>query len=204
MKFIITILIYSTFSLTSLLAQHDIKMEQETIDLLITDSIWTKETFTFPIRFAKNINYKGFEEAQFPKGWSSKESSNFWSYVFVWNIEGNQINSEKELEADLKSYFDGLMGSQNTLTQCSRNENSIKNTSYIGKVNFFDNLRTKQDVVLNVKIEKQYCKKTNKSLIVFRFSPKEFSHKVWNTLEEITLLANACDLNINNHYYNNH
>ena len=193
MKFIISILICITFFSTSLLAQNEIISEQESIDLLITDSLWTKEIFTFPIRFAKEINYKGFEEAQFPKGWSSKKSPNFWSYVFVWSIEGDQINSVEDLEADLKTYFDGLMGLPNTITQFAKKESSTMITSYVGKVSFFDNLRTKEDIVLNAIVEKQYCKKINKSLIVFRFSPKKFNQNTWNMLEEITLYANACN-----------
>ncbi|MFK5982519.1 MAG: hypothetical protein QM499_06370 [Flavobacteriaceae bacterium] len=193
MKFIISILIYSAFLSTSLLAQHDKETEKTTIDLLVTDSIWGKETFPFPIRFAKEINYKGIEEAQFPKGWSSKESPNFWSYVFVWDVEGNRVNSVKELEADLKIYFDGLMGLPNTITQFTENEPSKNKTNYVGKVSFFDNLRTKEDISLNVRVQKQYCKENNKSIIVFRFSPKDFNHEVWNTIEKVTLRTNACD-----------
>ena len=196
MKIIIITFLYITCFSISLIAQNEIKAEQVKIDLLVTDSIWGKELFTFPISFAPDIPYIGIEEAQFPKGWSQKESPNFWSYVFVWDIEGNQVNSEKELEADLKTYFDGLMNSQNTITQISEKESTNNKSSYDGKVNFFDNLRTKENVSLNVRVEKQYCKKTNKSIIVFRFSPKEFNHQVWNTLEEVILRANACDLDI--------
>ncbi len=191
----ITFLYIACFSI-SLIAQNELKPEQVKLDLLVTDSIWSKELFTFPISFAPDIPYIGIEEAQFPKGWSQKESPNFWSYVFVWDIEGNQVNSEKELEADLKIYFDGLMNSQNTMTQISRKESAINKSYYEGKVSFFDNLRTKENLSLNLRVEKQYCKKTNKSIIVFRFSPKEFNHKVWNTLEEVILRANACDLDI--------
>ena len=197
MKFIISILIYSTFFSTSLLAQHDKETEKATIDLLVTDSIWKKEIFTFPIRFAKEIDYKGIEEAHFPKGWSSKESPNFWSYVFVWDVEGNKVNSVKEIEADLKTYFDGLMGLPNTITQFAKNESTTNKISYVGKVSFFDNLRTKEDISLNVRVQKQNCKENNKSIIVFRFSPKGFNHEVWNTIEKVTLSPNACNLEIN-------
>jgi len=198
MKLFSILFIYITCFSISLVAQNESEPEQNTLDLLVTDSIWGKEVFIFPIRFAPGIKYEGIEEAQFPKGWSKKESPNFWSYVFVWDIEGNKVNSKKELEADLKTYFDGLMNSQNTMAQFSRIENSNSKTSYVGKVSFFDNLKTKEDIILNVRVEKKYCKKTNKSMVVFRFSPKEFNHKVWNTIDKVTLQANACDLHINN------
>ncbi len=195
MKIIIITFLYITCFSISLVAQNESKAAQDTLDLLVTDSIWGKEIFTFPIRFAQDINYKGIEEAQFPEGWSKKESPNFWSYVFVWDIEGDKVNSVKKLEADLKTYFDGLMNSSNTITQFSRKESFSNISSYVGKVSFFDNLRTKEIISLNVHVEKQYCKKTDKSIIVFRFSPKEFNHKVWNTLEKVILRANACELN---------
>ncbi|MCK5638529.1 MAG: hypothetical protein KAH67_07440 [Flavobacteriaceae bacterium] len=193
MKIIIITFIYIISFSISLVAQNELKNEQVKFNLLVTDSIWSKEVFTFPIKFAQEINYKGVEEAQFPKGWSQKDSPNFWSYVFVWDVEGNQVNSEKELEMDLKTYFDGLMNSKNTITQFHKMESSIDLIKYSGIISFFDNLRTKENISLNVLVEKKYCKKTNKSLIIFRFSPKEFNHKVWSTLEMVVLRANICN-----------
>ena len=190
---IITFICITSFSI-SLDAQNELKTEQVKLDLLVTDSIWSKEVFTFPIRFAQEINYKGIEEAQFPKGWSQKDSPNYWSYVFVWDVEGNQVNSEKELEADLKTYFDGLMNSKNTTSQFFKMESSIDLIKYTGKVSFFDNLRTKENISLNVLVEKQYCKQKGKSIIVFRFSPKDFNNDVWNTLEKVVLRVNICNL----------
>ena len=192
MKIIInTFICIICFSIT-LEAQNELELEEDTLDLLVTDSIWGKEIFKFPIRFAQELKYKGIEEAQFPKGWSQKDSPNFWSYVFVWDIEGNCVNSEKELEADLKTYFDGLMNSQNATAQFVEKESSTNSKRYVGKVSFFDNLRTKEDITLNVRVEKQYCKQKDTSIIVFRFSPKEFNHKVWNTLEKVVLRTNVC------------
>jgi len=194
MKRIVLLLIYIvSFSIT-LTAQNELEPKQEKLDLLVTDSIWTKEIFHFPIRFAPALNYKGIEEAQFPVGWSKKESPNFWSYIFVWDIEGNSVISEKELEADLKTYFDGLMNSQNTLTHFTIKESSNASVNYVGKVSFFDNLRTKTDISLNVRVTKQYCQKKNKSIIVFRFSPQEFEKEVWNTLERVRLRNDICNL----------
>jgi len=191
MKKIVLLFIYLVgFSIT-LMAQNE--SEQKKIALLVTDSIWTKEIFHFPIRFAPELNYKGIEEAQFPIGWSKKESPNFWSYVFVWDIEGNSVNSVKELEADLKTYFDGLMNSQNTSTHFTIKEYSNTSISYVGKVSFFDNLRTKTNISLNVRVTKQYCLENNKTIIVFRFSPQEFENEVWNTIERVRLRDDICN-----------
>jgi len=177
-KIIITFFLLISISHAGI-AQNESENEHEEINLLITDSTWVKEIFPFPIRFAQDINYKGIEEAQFPKGWSKKESPYFWSYVFVWNIEGNKVNSVKDLETDLKTYFDGLMGTQDAIVNFTEKNSSNKDASYTGKASFFDNLRTKTPISLNVQVRKQYCQQADKSFIVFRFSPKEFEHEIW-------------------------
>ena len=192
-KFILSIFCIICFSI-SLLAQPELNPAHEEINLLVTDSTWIKEIFPFPIRFAPDINYKGIEEAQFPKGWSKKDGPNFWSYVFVWNIEGDKVNSKKELEADLKTYFDGLMGSQDTKTHFTEQEHSNNSTRYVGKVSFFDNLRSKTAISLNVQVKKLYCQHENKSDIVFRFSPKEFDNEIWKTLNMVKLRDDICKL----------
>ncbi len=45
---IITFICITSFSI-SLDAQNELKTEQVKLDLLVTDSIWSKEVFTFPI-----------------------------------------------------------------------------------------------------------------------------------------------------------
>ena len=174
----------------------------ENISLLKTEDTWGKEVFLFPLNFARGLNYKGFEEAQFPKGWREEESPEFWSYAFVWNIGLDENLTETELEKNLQIYFDGLMKSVNKekgkiLPNAVADIDKIKNSNdvlkFTGTIKTYDSFATKKPLLLNVQIEKQDCKQTKRSFILFKFSPKNFNHAIWKTLEKIELRDNVCE-----------
>lgn len=181
MKNIILITLLISFS-TLLLGQ-----ENEHLFFLETDSTWRKELFHFPISFAPDINYQGAEDARFPVGWEKQDSPNFWSYAFAWNIENSGEITEADLEVNLQKYFNGLMKWQKTSVQILKKEENNNTASYTGMVNTTDAFFTKEPMTLNVRVEKIYCKQKNKSIILFRFSPKEFGNDVWQNLEEVKL-----------------
>jgi hypothetical protein len=177
--------------------------EQESLNLLETDSTWTKEIIKFPLGFAKEIKFEGFEDLRFPSGWSKQESPNFWSYVWAWSIKDIEGLTEHELENNIQLYFDGLMGInfrkntedeiQNTNAIFIKKATSNGNYQYIGKVKTFDMRYTKKPMTLNVLVEQHYCEQKKRSIILFRFSPKSFDTAVWNTLQEVKLRENICD-----------
>lgn len=168
-------------------------------NLLTTDSLWAKEVFKFPIHFAPELNYVGYEEAYFPKNWSNQNSPDYWSYVFVWNIEGKATINEAILEHDLQFYFDGLMTIVNNDKDFEVPKSTavfLKNleTSFKGKVRLYNAFHTKQMMTLNVLVNVFYCKVQDKTLIIFRFSPSDFDAEIWNTLLDIKLRHNICEI----------
>ena len=188
MKNILTIIL--VFSCSILL----LGQEKEHLFFLETDSTWRKEMFLFPISFASDINYKGVEDARFPVGWEKEDSPNFWSYAFAWNLENSGEITENDLEVNLQKYFNGLMRWEKTSVQILKKEESNNTAKYTGKVNTLDAFFTKEPMTLNVKVEKIYCEEKKKSILLFRFSPKEFGEEVWQKLEEVKLPASlaAC------------
>ncbi|WP_367390858.1 serine hydrolase [Lewinella sp. LCG006] len=171
---ITTLLFYSTLLLSQ---------ENEHLFFLETDTSWRKEMFVFPINFARDIDFQGVEDARFPRGWEQLDSPNFWSYVYAWNLENSGDVTEADLEASLQKYFAGLMGWDATSAQLSTTDNIL----FTGVVKTMDAFFTKTPMDLNVLIEKTYCEEKNKSIILFRFSPKGFEADVWNTLKEVKL-----------------
>ncbi|MEX1381792.1 serine hydrolase [Lutibacter sp.] len=167
-------------------------------DLLKTKDSWGKELFAIPLHFAKNIKLKGFEDARFPKGWNDTKNPSFWTYAFAW-----KVNIEKELtiikvEDYLKKYYDGLLESINkekglVLPKTTVEITKTKEGSFIGKVTIYDTFITRKPLVLNFRIEQTFCEESNKSIILFRISPKNFEHAVWTNLMEIKVLKNNCD-----------
>ncbi|MGH1433781.1 MAG: serine hydrolase [Lewinella sp.] len=172
---IITSLLFYSFSLSG--------QENEHLFFLETDTSWRKEMFVFPINFARDIDYQGVEDARFPKGWEEQDSPNFWSYAYAWNLEDSGDLTEADLETSLQKYFVGLMRWEETSVQLSTTNNAV----FTGVVKTMDAFFTKEPMDLNVLIEKTYCEEKNKSIILFRFSPKGFEADVWNKLKEVQL-----------------
>ena len=176
--------------------------EHEEANLIDLDSTWGKEVFKFPIRFAQNIDYKGFAEVRFPpKGWRDVHHKNFWSYTYAWNINLNKKVTAKELAANLIKYFDGLNGvdakdktnKQKAFATIIKVKGNKKKLCFKGKVDTYDHFATNKRIILNVLIESNYCKKTKRTVILFKFSPKDFNHKTWKMLEKIKLRSKKCE-----------
>lgn len=163
--------------------------QENTINIIDLDSTWTKEIFQFPISFAPELPYKGFEEARFPpKGWSDVHHPNFWSYVFAWKINLDTKYTKEQLEKDLTIYFNGLNRNKDFKTKTSFFILSEKeNKSFFeGNVLIYDSFTTKKPLRLNVLVECNFNENDN-SLLLFKFSPKEFTHNTWEMLKKIQL-----------------
>jgi len=149
--------------------------EKENLEVFATDSTWITEIIKFPIGFAQDIKYEGFEDLRFPQGWSKQESQNFWSYVWAWSIHNKETFTVSEIEKNIQFYFDGLLGLDfykidGKLQQKTNAVFIEKSTSqFIGKVKTVDTRYTKKPMTLHVQAESHYCEQTNKAIIVFRF-----------------------------------
>ena len=173
--------------------------QKNEFNLIKLDSTWGQEALRFP---ARNMNYIGVGEVRFPpKGWIKPEHAFFWSYTYAWSINVNRKISEEELELDLVKYFNSLNKvdmdttadkrfSSSKVTKTKRNKST---TFFKGYVKIFDRFATNQMITLNVLIESHYCKKNKRTLILFKFSPKDFNHETWKMLEKIKLRSKKCE-----------
>jgi CubicO group peptidase (beta-lactamase class C family) len=167
-------------------------------DLLKTNDTWGKELFAIPLHFAQDIKLKGFEDARFPKGWNDTKSPNFWTYAFAWKVNLNTALTTPQVKDYIEKYYNGLLSGVNkeknlelpkTIVEITKN----KNGNFIGKATIYDTFVTRKPLILNFHIVQTQCEKNNKSIILFRVSPKNFSHTVWTDLKEIKVLNNSCD-----------
>ena len=172
------------------------ELEKTDTNLLEVDSTWGQEIFIFPIHFAPEINYVGFEDIRFAEGWAKKESNDFWAYAFSWSVKANSAISAKEMETNLKLYFDGLMEVVNkdedkiipkTQVKFHKKEGSEDRTYYTGQLTIYDAFTTKKPITLNVQVENYYLEKKRKAVVLFKFSPKAFENDIWNKLKTIKL-----------------
>ncbi|NVK53281.1 MAG: hypothetical protein HWD85_10135 [Flavobacteriaceae bacterium] len=173
--------------------------QKKEFDLIDLDTTWGKEILHFP---ARNMNYTGVGEVRFPpKGWRNPKHNNFWSYTYAWSIDIARKIPEKELATDLVKYFNSLnhidMSAVKNKHYSYATVSKIKQkntiTFFKGKVKIFDRFATNKMILLNVLIESHYCKKKKKTILLFKFSPKEFQHQTWEMLEKIQLKSDLCE-----------
>jgi hypothetical protein len=70
---------------------------------------WSKERFALPPDFAQSFSWKGVEELRFHPGWADPASPGYWSYAFLWWIDGNPSIDESALQHNLQAYYSGLV-----------------------------------------------------------------------------------------------
>lgn len=170
------------------------------LEILVTN--WGKEIFHFPLHFAPEISYEGIEEVVFPKNWIQPDSSDFWSYVFVWALDNKKAITSTELEMTLNQYFDGLMKVVNddkeaemtkTIARFEKNTDSQDSVDFIGKLTLFDAFATNNLLHLNARIHSSYCTEREKLILLFRFSPQEFSQPIWDKLRTVIIRPTICE-----------
>ncbi|KAG1654432.1 hypothetical protein GQR58_025057 [Nymphon striatum] len=159
MKKIILISILVCYSLNTFGQEH---IE---INLIKADSTWGKEIIKVPFWFAPKIDYQGYEDIRFAKGWEDINSSGFWTLVFAWDINLKTKPTTKFFEGNIKRYFDGLMKVVNendtlilpkTKVSFIENKTNSEKTTFTGTIETYDAFTTKKMIALNVTIESYY------------------------------------------------
>ena len=70
---------------------------------------WGIERFLIPIGFAPSIPYKGVEDIRFTPGWAKRTTNEYWSYAFLWYLDGAPVFDARTIENNLKAYYTGLI-----------------------------------------------------------------------------------------------
>jgi hypothetical protein len=158
---------------------------------------WGVERFQFPIEFAKAIPYKGIEDVRFAPGWGDKNSSEYWSYCFLWWLNSDPQINLNDLQEDLKMYYTGLVGRNilvrkipaeklvpvvATLKKIKQDANDLE--TYRGTVNMLDYM-IQEPMVLHVVIHVRNCTATNRKALFFEISPKPETDPVWTSMNSI-------------------
>src|SRR5262245_11219111 len=82
--------------------------QEHKAQLLIQPSNWEFERFPLPPAFAPAITYKGAEELRFAPGMFHKDSSLYFTYVFVVQLENVVGISQTAIHEYLLNYYRGL------------------------------------------------------------------------------------------------
>ncbi|MEM6892363.1 MAG: hypothetical protein AAF554_01655 [Bacteroidota bacterium] len=170
---------------------------QEPETVLNSPEGWRSEQISFPLSFAPDIAFTGFEDIRFAPGWSDGESEAFWTYHFVWYIDQNNPMTEASLTKIMEAYYDGLMllvskseehpeGNLPEKTLCLFMKTE---KGFAGKAKVYDAFFSKKVILLNFKVKEFFCDKTQKQVVAFDISPQPFEHSVWNEFDAVQLIA---------------
>lgn len=166
------------------------------------DDTWQRELFQIPLDFAPSMTLKGIEDARFPKGWREKGGEQFWSYVFAWNLERSAPVTPAEMEDNLEKYFNGLMrieergkdaGIAESVARIRQDREDAVMAKYTGGIKTLDGFFEKKIMTFNVKAEQHYCPEIGRTVVIFRFSPQDFDHAVWDILGEVKVPVDICE-----------
>ena len=155
---------------------------------------WKSETIPFPIDFAPSIPYQGIEEIRFTPGWGDSNSNDYWSYTFLWFVDGAPQVNAGLLNTYVTSYFDGLYHSNNKSSPDSAGFTKTNITAttrasgdqetYSGKISTL-NFLTKKNIEFYTIIHVQRYTEVNETAIFFEISPKPYGNAVWGDLDNI-------------------
>lgn len=141
------ILLFAVLISVSSFSQHTNHEE-----LFKTDStVWIKEIIKFPLGFAPEIAYEGYEDLRFVKdGWGKVDHPEFWSYAFGWDIKTEAKPTLKDIEHNIQLYYDGLMKAVNkdkafTVPKSVISFQKTNTNQYRGTIKTYDAFYTKKN-----------------------------------------------------------
>lgn len=156
---------------------------------------WDIERFPIPISFAPKIQYKGVEDLRFMPGWGKAESAEYWTYAFLWYLEGNHKLTVKKLESNMREYYSGLasaMQKENVDPESIKARANIKKgkrqdgdlKTFYGTVDILD-YKASKPISLYCKVHLKSCEGQNNTFMFFELSPQNYNHSVWENLDAL-------------------
>ena len=165
---------------------------------------WDVERFLIPIEFAPQIPYKGVEDIRFTPGWGNVKSEEYWTYAFLWYLEGTPKVNATIVQKNLKAYYTGLVGrnivsrkiAANKLVPVKTKIRKVKTDksdlkTFRGTIYMLDYMEQKP-ITLYCIIHLKYCSGHNNTFIFNEISPKPYSDHIWQDLNQLWIDFN-CD-----------
>ncbi|MEJ0029876.1 MAG: hypothetical protein WDO15_05690 [Bacteroidota bacterium] len=158
---------------------------------------WGIERIAFPIEFAPSIPYKGVEDLRFTPGWGFADNKEYWSYTFLWYLDGKpEITPEAE-EKNLAAYYTGLIGRnieqrkipqeklfpvKVTMKKVSVEKGDLH--TYSGTIEMLDYMAQKP-IMLNCIVHVRICPGKDNTFVFHQISPKPMADDVWKAFGKL-------------------
>ena len=157
---------------------------------------WDVERFLIPLSFAPSLPYKGVEDIRFTPGWAKITTNEYWSYAFLWYLDGTPAFDAKTIENNLKAYYTGLIKVNTDSSKIadilfpvtssikSRSTEKEELKTFEGSVTMLDYM-SKKPITLNFIIHIRSCAEKDKTFIFHEISPMPYSDDVWKRLHQL-------------------
>ena len=144
-----------------------------------------------PPVFAPGLPINGIEDIRFSPEWAKNKTEGYWTYCFLWSLQGSTPLSKTELETCLKYYYTGLI--KGNLKEAKIDTlNAIPVTiklhpipnvaagrkAFEGELHML-NYMTREPITLNFKIHQK------DNFIFFEASPLPYSNKMWGVMDAV-------------------
>jgi hypothetical protein len=158
---------------------------------------WTIERFLIPISFAPQIPYKGVEDIRFTPGWGNVKTDEYWTYAFLWYLDDSPETNAKIIADNLQAYYTGLININRenykvpveklipvvtSFKEIPTDRGDLQ--TFTGTIKMLDYMQ-QQPITLNCKAHLKTCPGENKTLLFYEISPKSFTHKNWQSLNQL-------------------
>jgi hypothetical protein len=156
---------------------------------------WGVERFPIPISFAPGIPYTGVEDLRFAPGWGNSLHDDYWSYAFLWHLNGDVKLDAKSIESHLHAYYSGLISNNapgipaeklSPIIAAFKDTKKSKGDTrtFVGTIQMTDYMQQKP-ITLHCKVHVISCTGLSNTFIFFQLSPQPFSHDVWQSLDQL-------------------
>jgi hypothetical protein len=158
---------------------------------------WKKERIPFPLPFAKDLDHQGFEDLRFAPGMFKADAEDYFSYAFVFWLEGKVAVDAASLEKDLLKYYKGLCDavgkgkfdlSKITVKVEKQKAGTLSGAEaevFHGRIDWFDPFVTGKPLTLHLEIWSRAADGQKHTCLFACVSPKEKSAAIWTTLRKI-------------------
>jgi hypothetical protein len=172
------------------------RAQQTQPQLLKEPANWQFERFALPPAFAPDFPYKGAEELRFSPGMFKKDSSEYFTYAFVAQLDNTAYISQNSIADYLLRYFKGLCATtakERKLTvdtskisvRIEKKKDAAHENIYNVWLNVFGVFDDGAPVKLNMEVKVLTDAKASSAYLFFIASPHPKTDAIWKKLYEI-------------------
>ena len=192
------------FALSLLMSVTLVAFDEPRTEQLAAPAEWGGETIKLPPGFAPDMKLKGTEHIRFAPGMMKPDSSSFFSYAFVFELQPKPVLTEAVVKDEFLKYYRGLCKAvlggeqpevdpskftlklqrvQSDAKPTSDKKSTAMSTRYTGTLDWVEPFATKKPQKLNLEI-RTWAKK-DRNYIFVCVSPQARDAAIWKQLHKI-------------------